>query len=156
MGIVRPVNSKTVYSALTYAGAIPFVACALLPYAGVPTLGPFGEAGVVLMWYGLAIASFLAGTHWAFELAAPGKAGLPLFVLSNAVVVLTWLTALAAPPFFALVDQLAVFALLLLIDSRLFVAGVVDEHYWRLRKRITAIVLLALLAGLGQEWIVPT
>ena len=144
-------NSRLVYSVLSYAGALPFLACALLPYAGLASLGPLGEVNAVLVGYGLAIASFLAGAHWACELTAPAKAGLPLFVLSNLAVVITWLTALAAPPFFALLEQLAVFVLLLCIDSRLFTGGVIDEHYWRLRKRITAIVLLALLISLGEN-----
>ncbi|MEM8817046.1 MAG: DUF3429 domain-containing protein [Pseudomonadota bacterium] len=142
---------------LTYAGALPFLACALLPYVGIERLGAVGRGeeilvADILLSYGLAISSFLAGTLWASELHSPGRTRLPLLLLSNALLLVTWLTALAAPLGIALVTQIVVFGVLLLADRQVFAAGGLDVDYWRLRRRITAIVLLALLLGLGQAW----
>lgn len=140
---------KFSYSALTYAGAIPFVACAALPWLGVATLGPLGDVYRVLVSYGLAIVCFLCGTQWAAELARPGCARLPLLPISNLLVIATWIAALAAPVALALLTQAAALLVLLAIDGRLRRAGLLGDHYWALRKRITVLVCAALAIAIA-------
>jgi hypothetical protein len=140
--------SNSTYATLTYAGAIPFVACALLPWFGIDSLGPLGGSGELLVTYGLAIVSFLCGTQWAAELVQPGRAGLPLFPISNGIVLASWISALAASAAVALVVQLLSIFSLLAIDARLHRAQGISDHYWKLRQRITGIVAVALLIGI--------
>lgn len=148
-GAVKP---SLVYRALTFAGAIPFLACGVLPWFGVDTLGPLGATLNVLLIYGLAILSFLCGTQWAAELARPGASGLPLFIISNLIVVVAWLAVLAVPVAIALSLQFVGFVVVLGIDGRLHVRGVISDDYWRLRIQITAIVLAAVLLGILAAW----
>ena len=155
---VSPAGRRTLTSAvLTYAGALPFLACALLPYAGVdhiPLSGSAGQVSVsqILVTYGLAIASFMAGTLWAVGLREPGGSVPPLLPLSNALVLAVWISALAAPPAAALAVQAVVFVLLLWADGRLFAAGFIGRGYWQLRQHISVIVVLALLLGMYSAW----
>lgn len=146
------VNSTLVYRTLTFAGAIPFVGLSVALWLGVDTLGPLGMTINVLLVYGLAILSFLCGTQWAFELSRPGMAGLPLFLISNAIVVVAWLTTLAAAAAVAFPVQFLAFALVLMVDGRLRSRGVIDQTYWRLRQQVSAIVLLAILAAAVAVW----
>ena len=64
-------EKRTIYRYLTLAGVLPFVAGAILPIAGTQTVLPVGELHALVGSYGLAIVSFLAGTHWAMQLMAP-------------------------------------------------------------------------------------
>lgn len=143
----------TVYKTLTYAGGLPFVACALLPYAGITELGPLGAWHDVLVMYGLAIASFLAGTHWAFELARPGRHPISLFVMSNVIVLAVWLAALAAPAAIALAVQSIAFVVLLRVDKAVAADGGTPQGYFTMRQRITYIVLAALIIGISATWV---
>lgn len=142
-----------VYQTLTYAGALPFLACALLPFAGITELGPLGAWDQVLVMYGLAIASFLAGTHWAFELARPGSFALSLFIVSNVLVLAVWLAALVAVPAIALAVQCIAFLVLLRVDGAVAAAGGTPPGYFAMRQRITFIVLAALLIGISATWL---
>lgn len=142
-----------VYKTLTYAGAIPFVACALLPFAGITSLGPFGEWSDVIVTYGLAIASFLAGTHWAFELARPGTYAVSLFVMSNAVVLAVWIAALVAPVDVALGVQFIAFLVLLRVDRAVAQSGGTPPEYLATRQRITLIVMAALAVAIAATWL---
>lgn len=144
---------STLYRTLTYAGSIPFVACALLPYLGITTLGPLGAWYEVMILYGLAIASFLAGTHWAFELVRPGAYPVSLFVISNVIVLATWFGSLLGPVSFALAVQCAAFITLLVVDGVVAARGGITAEYWHLRQRITAIVLAALVLGILEPWL---
>lgn len=144
---------STIYRFLTYAGSVPFVACALLPYAGITTLGPLGAWHEVMILYGLAIASFLAGTHWAFELERPGAYPVSLFVVSNVIVLATWIGSLLGPVWFALAVQCAAFITLLVVDGVVAARNGITAEYWHLRQRITAIVLAALILGIAEPWL---
>jgi len=142
---------------LTYAGALPFVACALLPFVGIerlplPGSGWYMQLEDVLFSYGLVIASFMAGTLWAVGLREPGRGVPPLLPLSNVLVLVVFISALAAPGVVALAVQAIVFVLLLWADGRLFAAGLIGRDYWVLRQRVTAIVVPSLLLGIVSAW----
>ena len=48
---------------LTFAGTIPFIACAVLITLGVDSLSVLGKTSHILASYGLVIATFMAGAH---------------------------------------------------------------------------------------------
>ncbi len=141
-------QDTTVYRLLAWAGALPFLACGLLPVFGVDSLGPLGDSRQVLAAYGLAIASFLCGSHWTFELTRPGHWGPSLFIVSNVLVIIAWVAFIAAPVKVALGVEAATFVALLAVDRRIHARGGTSADYWRLRQRVTAVVLLALVAGI--------
>ncbi len=146
-------SETKLYQALTYAGAIPFLACAVAPYVGMHSLGPFGEWQDILVLYGVAIASFLAGTHWAFGLGEPRGKGSTVLVVSNAIVLAVWIAALVATFPVALGVQFLAFVVLLFIDRSVATAGKTTAGYFRMRLRITAIVLAALIIGISATWL---
>jgi hypothetical protein len=146
-------TAERLYKTLTYAGAIPFVACAFLPFAGYTQLGPLGDWSEVIVTYGLAIVCFLAGTHWAFELARPGTYAVSLFVLSNVVVLAVWVAALVAPVGVALGAQLIAFLVLLRVDRAVAQSGGTPAEYFTLRQRITTIVTIALATAIAATWL---
>ncbi len=146
-------NPTAVYRTLTYWGLIPFAIAALMPYLGVETLGPLGPWDRILVVYGLAIASFLAGTHWAFDLVRPEAYPLPMFVVSNVIVVVAWIAALVGPSSVAIAVEIVIFAALLAVDRVVYRHGGTSLDYWVLRLRITALVVLALLIGFLAPWL---
>lgn len=141
------------YKTLTYAGSLPFLACAILPFAGITELGPFGSWDRLLLLYGLAIASFLAGTHWAFELARPGTYPVSLFIVSNALVLAVWLAVLVARVPIALAVEGLAFIALLRVDRAVAAAGGTPSGYFAMRQRITFIVVVAIIVGIAAAWL---
>ncbi|MEM1231333.1 MAG: DUF3429 domain-containing protein [Pseudomonadota bacterium] len=132
-------------SALAYAGALPFVFCALAPLIWgsdpLPLVGPADRAATL---YGLAIASFLAGSHWGLYLehgpAAPGN----LFLASNAVVLTAFFAVLLASSGVSAAVLMLTFAYLLYVDVTLHQAALTPRSYLTMRWRVTLIVLIAL------------
>lgn len=127
---------------LVFAGALPFIACTLLVL--LPLL-PAVDVRSLFDSYALVILAFLCGAHWGQGIAARGTAPLNLFLASNALVVLLWLTHafLPATPFLLLV--LLTLALLLWIDHRLYASELIDYWYYLTRIRITLIVAICVV-----------
>jgi hypothetical protein len=135
---------RRLYSILTLTGAAPFVAAAVLPLLGYPTIGPLGPAADLALSYGLAIVCFLSGVHWATWLYLRDKAPFNLFAASNAVVLGCWFPYLLAPAHWTAVALIAAFAFLLFVDVRLRAVGVIDDHYLRIRTVATALAVASL------------
>ena len=112
------------FTALTFAGAAPFIAAALLAVIGVAAIPPFGAIGHIAASYALAIISFLAGTHWVVQLLKPA-----------ATLSVAWVLAI----------QALTLVLLLVVDDRLRRAGVVSTAYFRARAIATLAAALSLL-----------
>ena len=142
-------EKKRLYSTLTYAGALPFIACALLPWIGVDSILNFGTAEFVARSYGLAIASFLAGAHWGTFLYHREASPTNLFLTSNAVVLAAWFSFLMNVPAISLFVLILAFLYLLFIDYRLFAAGLLIDYYFRLRRNVTVIVVVCLAANIA-------
>ena len=123
---------------LTFAGSIPFVVLAL---ALAIHLADVNLLKYLLVTYAAIIASFMAGIHWGAYLFK--SAPLNLFAHSNILALLAWLS-LFLPAFSAYLLLIFCFGYLLVIDHRLFRVGIIQLWYWRLRVRITAIVIVAL------------
>jgi hypothetical protein len=138
-------QDRQIYSTLTIAGTAPFLACALLPFAGYEALEPFGNLEQFVAGYGLAILSFLTGIHWATQLYSPGKVPLNLFIVSNVVFLFVWLAYAAAGMTVTLLAQVIAFPVLLLIDYRLEKVGMISRHYLGMRFIATSVASVSLL-----------
>ena len=141
-------QNKVVSKALTLAGALPFVACALLPLLGINSISPLGRLDMVAAGYGFGILSFVAGTHWAFQLLRPSDTPFNLFIASNVLFLLVWAGWVIAPLNWALIIQSLAFIFLLHVDRRLAARGITSADYVRIRSFATgtAIVSLVLIA----------
>ena len=84
---------------LTFAGAIPFVVCAVFITLGIDAVIGLGKTVEILAAYGLVIASFMAGAHWGnhLSLADDDAWALKLPIFSNIIAVLLWLGFLSLP-----------------------------------------------------------
>lgn len=135
----------TRYNFFMLAGAIPFVAAAAAGLAGIETFGPVQSVTASVVAYGLAIASFVAGTHWGIYLQYRGSAPVNLFVSSNAAVLAPWLTFVVGSTGGTLIALVLTFLFLAFIDWRLAAANLIESAYFRLRLTATAIVCAALI-----------
>lgn len=137
---------------LTFAGAIPFVACAFLLMIDVVTVPMLGSVGDVLSAYGLVIASFMAGAHWGnhLSLADDNKWAIRLPLYSNIIALGLWLgfLILSASSFIWLL--VIGFISLLVIDYSLHRAQIISHAYFKVRQYVTAIVVISLVIAALQ------
>jgi hypothetical protein len=138
-------EDRQIYSALTLAGVIPFLACALLPAAGIEAIEPLGRLDELASNYGMAILCFLTGIHWATQLYAREKVPFNLFTGSNVVFLAVWIAYVASSLTWALATQLVAFPLLLAVDFQLQQRGLISRHYLRMRFVATALACFSLL-----------
>ena len=138
-------NDRTLYTSLAFAGALPFVACALLPLAGFSAFEPVGQLDELINSYGLAIVCFLAGIHWATALMRPRRTPFNLLVVSNIVLLVTWFAFVLAATKWSLVTQFIALVVLLLIDRRLVQSEVISHSYFQARLVATCLASAALI-----------
>ncbi|MCH1782488.1 DUF3429 domain-containing protein [Psychrobacter glaciei] len=136
---------------LTFAGTIPFIACAFLLMIDVVTVPILGSVANILSAYGLVIASFMAGAHWGnhLDLADDNKWAVRLPLYSNVIALGLWLgfLSLSASSFIWLL--VIGFISLLVIDYSLHRAQIISHTYFQVRKYVTTIVVISLvIAGL--------
>jgi len=129
---------------LAYAGTIPFVLCALLPWLGLPVVPRLGSTAEIAAGYSVAIASFMAGVHWGTFLYQSARTPLNLLLTSNAVTVGVWLAFLLMPAALSLMVMLGAFLILLSIDIRLAQMNLLTDEYLSMRRRVTGIVVACL------------
>jgi hypothetical protein len=67
-----------------------------------------------------------------------------LAIGSNVIVVAVWLAFLVSTPTVAVITQIAAFSYLLAIDQRLLLARLISVEYFRMRFRVTLIVVASL------------
>lgn len=138
-------RTESQYSALAFAGATPFLACALLPLFGIGSLPLFGALDVLAAGYGLAILCFLCGTHWTIQLRRPQRTPFNLLYTSNAIFLVAWFTYVLASPTSILAVQIPAFLALLWIDHRLLQRELVTGAYFGARAIATSTACLSLL-----------
>ena len=139
-------NSQALTRWLASAGALPFIACALLPIASIDRVPGLGAVSDIAAAYGLTIASFMAGVHWGTALNVSSKLPINLFITSNVVAVAAWLSFLLGPVALTLAVLAALFLYLLFVDYRLSRGRMIDPGYWRTRLYVTVTVVLSLSA----------
>ena len=83
---------KKIYQYLSYAGALPFVFCALCFIKDIHIFPLLGYVDSILSSYGLVISSFMAGSHWGQHLNLSGKWQIYLPIFSNINAILLWLS----------------------------------------------------------------
>ena len=120
-------EKKTLYSTLTYTGVLPFVACAAMPYVGVPELKNVGTFDYIARVYGLVIVCFLAGAHWGTFLYKRTESPDNLFITSNAIVLAAFFAFLLDAPAIVLFVLILAFLCLLFIDYRLLKASLLSD-----------------------------
>lgn len=136
-------NIPTAAKWLGFSGALPFVAGALAALPVAEAWRPLGLA--VLVDYGAIILSFMGGVHWGVAMLR-GADDQTRFYVS----VLPALLALPAALIGGVAGLLllaAGFAALLVYDERETRAGRLPGWYPKLRRPLTAIVVLSLVAG---------
>jgi len=144
------VAKTRIYSILTYAGALPFIACALLPLIGVRAIQQIGSVDYIAAVYALTIVSFMAGVHWGMALDQQRTEWpVNLFLSSNAVTIMAWLAFLTTTPKITLIMGILAFLYLLWVDERLYSLNLLTAHYLQTRRRVTALVVISLLMVVG-------
>ena len=132
---------------LTYAGACPFIVCALYFLTDLPLITINVEQ--ILSIYSLIIISFMAGSHWGLHLNMDDKWAIYLSFSSNIMAILLWLSYLMFSFKVLMIIFAASFTALLLIDKQMFYDGLISKRYWLTRRMITLIVVLTLgISGL--------
>ena len=131
---------------LTFAGTIPFIACAFLLMIDIETVPILGSVADILSAYGLVIGSFMAGAHWGNHLGLDddNKWAIKLPIYSNVIVLGLWLgfLILSASSFIWLL--VIGFISLLVIDASLHRAQIISHAYFKVRQYVTAIVVISL------------
>ena len=131
---------------LTFAGTIPFIACAFLLMIDIETLPILGSVDDILSAYGLVIGSFMAGVHWGNHLGLEddNKWAVKLPIYSNIIALGLWLgfLILSASSFIWLL--VIGFISLLVIDASLHRAQIISHAYFKVRQYVTAIVVISL------------
>ena len=137
---------------LTFAGAIPFVACAFLLMMNVVTVPILGSVVDILSAYGLVIASFMAGAHWGnhLDLADDNKWAIRLPLYSNVIALGLWLGFLILSPSSFIWLLVIGFISLLVIDYSLHRAQIINHTYFKVRQYVTAIVVISLVIAALQ------
>ncbi|MGE6407385.1 MULTISPECIES: DUF3429 domain-containing protein [unclassified Psychrobacter] len=137
---------------LTFAGAIPFVACAFLLMMNVVTVPILGSVVDILSAYGLVIASFMAGAHWGnhLDLADDNKWAIRLPLYSNVIALGLWLGFLILSPSSFIWLLVIGFISLLVIDYSLHRAQIISHAYFKVRQYVTAIVVISLVIAALQ------
>lgn len=128
---------------LAFAGALPFVFCALLLWTGTASLPVFGAVSSIAASYGLMILSFMAGVHWGQRLSGV-ETSLNLFLISNAIALAAWFSFLLLQPRLFFASLAVLFALLLMIDRRLWAEGQITRDYLSTRTTVSALVVVSL------------
>ena len=126
------------------------MACAVLPFFGWAELPRLGSLDAVAASYGLAIVSFVSGTHWGIAIRDAKDIPVNLFITSNVALLAAWFAFIGAGVTWQLLMQIAVFVFLWVIDRRLQRAGVISAEYFRLRSIATLIVCTSLVITVLQ------
>ena len=145
-----PMIDSKQYAALAYAGTLPFIACAVLPWIGIPVVAGIGSCAYIAATYGVAIVSFMAGIHWGTFLYQADSLPLNLLLTSNAITVAVWLALIFTPVAVSLAVTAAAFLLLLAVDFRLAHAGLLTADYLHTRRNVTLIVFAMLMLTIGS------
>jgi ATP/ADP translocase len=128
---------------LAFAGALPFVASAVLLWAGHSSFPVLGSVANIAASYGLLILAFMAGVQWGQGLSGI-ETRLNLFLVSNAIALAGWFAYLLLQPRLFFGSLALLFAALLLIDRRLGAEGHLSAEYIRTRSVVSALVVLSL------------
>ena len=138
-------TKNNLYILVTYAGALPFVACVIMLYSGIDTLEGYGSVSNISAVLALIIVSFIAGLHLGTYLFYRTQTPKPLFIISNLIAIFAWITLLVANVKFALTILIFAFLYLLLVDYLLKRELFISSSYFNTRVIVTLITTGSLL-----------
>jgi hypothetical protein len=127
---------------LPYAGALPFIGCAVLQLIGITEFPLAGDLKSVASSYGLTIVSFMAGIHWGQYLEGR-RARVNLLITSNAVTLMAWFGFLLLSTLAFSLLLAALFSAVYLIDRQLHP----QSDYLTTRRNVTLLVAASLILG---------
>ena len=139
---------KNLYVILTYAGTLPFICAALLMALDIRAVPVFGDVSQALSVYALAIISFVSGSLWGINLTPPDRSSTGLSIMSNIIIIYSWLCFMILPAKLMMIVYIATFLILLLIDIRLLKKSVITPHYFRTRL-LASIIVIAMISIAG-------
>lgn len=130
---------------LAYAGALPFIFCALLFAMGVKTLPIIGSLDALISTYALLIASFMAGINWGQGLSPQTEPTKNLPLISNAIALAAWGGFLVLPFTPMMIFFALLFAAQLFVDWTLLRRAEDMRSYLRTRLGVTTLVIMCLV-----------
>lgn len=136
---------NNLYILVTYAGALPFLACALMLYSGIHQLGSLGSVNEIVAVYALILISFIAGVHLGTYLFYNTKTPKPLFIISNIIAAIAWVSLLFTTLANATLILIGAFIYLLGVDFLLKRELFISPTYFVTRFIVTAISAGSLL-----------
>ncbi|MBY0428617.1 MAG: DUF3429 domain-containing protein [Alphaproteobacteria bacterium] len=127
---------------LTYAGTLPFIACAMAMFLKLHIDGL--NFAHISSAYSAVIISFICGIHWAIY--AFHQAACPRYVVitSNIIALLAWVNVLIPPCYLSYAVNIASFIILLMIDQKIYHQARLPPWYYPLRFKITIVVISSL------------
>ena len=134
--------------ALTYAGALPFIAGTVMLFAAPAATQPI--FGKLLITYAVVIASFLGGIQWGVALNAAETAPTSarnLFFISVVPALFAWAILFIPSYGVQLIAAATLFASIWALDALLALQKLIPGWFFRLRCAITGIVVLCLVAA---------
>ena len=133
------------YILLAVAGAAPFAAWALLRLLEIETLPFLGHVDLTGSTYSALIITFLAGSHWGNSLHSDHSSDYRILLISNLIMLTSWLTLLLIPFGVLHVSAFIVcLIVLLLTDFHLFRKNQITENYYLTRLMVTGLVMMLL------------
>lgn len=138
-------TKNNLYILVTYAGALPFIACAMMLYSGIDTLEGFGSVSNISAIFALIIVSFIAGLHLGTYLFYRTQTPKPLFIISNIIAAIAWISLLLANVKVAIAILIFAFIYLLLVDYLLKRELFISKSYFNTRLIVTLITTGSLL-----------
>ena len=142
-----PPHSAKFHFYFVYAGSLPFIILAVFLVCEVDFVPYLGQTINILATYGLIISVFLAGVHWGQYLASIDGSAIYLPIMSNIIAVFVWVAYLFMPIYGYLILLIFIFILLLIIDLKLAKTDQISQSYFKIRLRVTTIVLIALVVS---------
>lgn len=152
---LRPESSQPAHFALVvtakrlgYAGLVPFVGSALVGWLA-PETDWRDRASLALVAYGAVILSFVGAVHWGVVLATPKPSTAWRLMVSVLPALLAWVS-LMLEPLIALALQATGFFAIYRYEQRSAAALGLAPWYLSLRRRLSIVVVLTLVAGMGS------
>lgn len=136
---------------LTFAGAIPFIACSAALWLAPNQYRSFTVN--ILTAYAAVILSFLGGIQWGMAVnlihTAP-KSARNIFLLSVVPSLLAWAMLLLPEPRTRILVAIFLFAFVWVIDALLNVQKLIPPWFFKLRSTISLIVILSLAVAIPK------
>jgi hypothetical protein len=139
------IDKITLTKLLTYAGSIPFIFLTILNLKGTQTI--YGaDVTKTLIAYAAIILSFVAAIHFAYGIMQDQYAN-SFLIKSNIIALAAWV-ALLIEFQLAILIILTGFIITTFIDICAFKKSVIPEWFFKLRMRISIIVIICLSLNL--------